>query len=96
MAAVIVGRELVVTALRSFEESKGVVFHATFWGKSKMTVQFAALAYLIFLVTWGRTDQAVLRIVAQVLVWMTLVVTVASGVVYLIQAQRLVRRRGNP
>jgi phosphatidylglycerophosphate synthase len=61
-----------------------------------MTVQFAALAYLIFLVTWGRTDQAVLRIVAQVLVWMTLVVTVASGVVYLIQAQRLVRRRGNP
>ena len=95
MAAVIVGRELVVTALRSFAESRGSVFHATFWGKSKMTVQFATLAYLILLVTWNRAEHWPL-IIAQVLVWMTVIVTVASGLVYLVQAERLVKRRENP
>jgi CDP-diacylglycerol--glycerol-3-phosphate 3-phosphatidyltransferase len=96
MAAVIVGRELVVTALRSFTESRGTVFHATFWGKSKMTVQFVTLAYLILLVTAGWTEEPVLKAIGIALVWTTVVVTVLSGLVYLVQAERLVRRRGNP
>jgi len=96
MAAVIVGRELVVTALRSFAESKGTVFHATFWGKSKMTVQFVTLAYLILLETAGWIGQTVARGVAVGLIWATLGVTVLSGLVYLVQAERLVRRRENP
>jgi len=96
MAAVVVGRELVVTALRSFAESKGRVFHPTFWGKSKMVVQFVALAFVIFLVTSGQTDQRVLRAVGEALVWTTVVVTVISGLVYLVQAERLVRGRENP
>jgi CDP-diacylglycerol--glycerol-3-phosphate 3-phosphatidyltransferase len=96
VAAVIVGRELVVTALRSFAESKGTVFHPTFWGKSKMMVQFVALAYLILLVTSGRVDEPVPRALGEALVWTTVVVTVISGLVYLVQAERLVRGRENP
>jgi CDP-diacylglycerol--glycerol-3-phosphate 3-phosphatidyltransferase len=95
MAAVIVGRELIVTALRSLAESRGTDFSATFWGKSKMVVQFIALAYLIFLVAFkeGREVPDVLLTTGHVLAWTTIVVTVMSGLVYVVQAERLVRRR---
>lgn len=94
VATVIVGRELVVTALRSLAESRGTEFAATFWGKSKMVVQFVTLAYVILLVASGQTEKPeVLRTIAQWLVWTTVVVTVMSGLVCLIQAERLVRKR---
>jgi len=96
MAAVIVGRELVVTGLRTFAESKGTQFAATFWGKSKMSVQFATLVYLIFVVTtWKPLSETppVMVTIGQVLIWTTVVVTVVSGLVYFLQAERLVKGR---
>jgi len=94
MAAVIVGRELVVTGLRSLAESRGRIFAATFWGKSKMVVQFVTLGYVIYLVASDHTlGPQVLRTIGVVLVWVTLVVTVISGLVYLVNAEKLVRRQ---
>lgn len=96
MATVIVGRELVVTGLRSLAESRGTEFAATFWGKSKMVVQSVALGWVIILITgWDAIGEvpAVMVTIAHVLVWTTVVVTVMSGLVYLVQAERLVRGR---
>ena len=96
MATVIVGRELVVTGLRSLAESRGTEFAAMFWGKSKMVVQSVALGWVILLITaWDSLKEVpqVMVTIAHVLVWMTVVVTVMSGLVYLIQAEKLVRGR---
>ncbi len=98
MAAVIVGRELLVTSLRSVAESGGVVFHASFWGKSKMVVQFVTLAYIILLVAlWRKSDahSEAWLVAGHLLVWATLIVTVMSGLVYLYQIEQFVRKRGN-
>ena len=96
MASVIVGRELLVTALRSVAESGGTVFRASFWGKSKMVVQFVTLAYIIMLIAFekkGNPYSDVWLIVGHLLVWATLITTVMSGLVYLIRIDRLVRKR---
>ncbi|KPJ51768.1 MAG: hypothetical protein AMS16_07430 [Planctomycetes bacterium DG_58] len=96
MATVIVGRELVVTGLRSLAESRGTEFAATFWGKSKMAVQSVALGWVILLITVFKPAAEAARwmvTTAHVLVWTAVVVTVMSGLVYLIQAEKLVRGR---
>jgi len=91
MAATVVGRELVVQALRSLAESRGVRFAATIWGKSKMAVQFATMTYLIFLVVCDYTrDPEVLRTIAVAAIWVTVLVTIMSGLVYIFQANKLV------
>ena len=91
MAAIIIGRELVVQALRSLAESRGVAFAATVWGKSKMAVQFATMTFLIFLVVFRCTDGVeVLRTIAVVAMWVTVVVTFMSGLVYILQASKLI------
>ncbi len=96
MAAIIVGRELLVTSLRSVAEADGVVFQASFWGKSKMVVQFATLVYGV-LVTLEWLKKGVVAdgwlVAGHILVWLTLLVTVMSGLVYLVQINRLVRKR---
>ena len=96
MAAIIVGRELLVTSLRSVAEADGVVFQASFWGKSKMVVQFATLIYGVLVsLEWlekGTVANGWL-VAGHILVWLTLIVTVMSGLVYLIQMDRLVRKR---
>jgi len=94
MAAVVVGRELVVQALRSLAESRGVEFAATLWGKSKMAVQFATMTYVISIVLWGWSRKPeVLRDIALIAIWVTVVVTIMSGLVYIFQANKLVGKR---
>ena len=61
MAVVIVGRELLVTALRSFLEQQGRDFSAAFSGKLKMVVQCVAAAAcmaLLYLDSAGPAAQA--------------------------------------
>ena len=98
MATVIVARELVVTGLRSLAESRGTEFAATIWGKSKMVVQSVALGWVILLITVFKPAADApappwMVTTAYVLVWTAVVVTVMSGLVYLIQAEGLVRGR---
>ena len=96
MATIIVARELVVTGLRSLAESRGAEFAATVWGKSKMAVQSVALGWAILLITVFKPVENAppwMVTTAHVLVWTAVVVTVMSGLVYLVQAERLVRGR---
>ena len=94
MVAIIVSREFIVTALRSLAESRGRHFAATFWGKSKMSVQFTTMTFLILLFLWHEKASdipAVVKTIGQVLMWVTTAVTFLSGMVYLFQAHRLTR-----
>lgn len=85
-AVVVMGRELLVTALRSFLEKQGRDFSAEFSGKLKMVFQcFAAgasLFYLAFRPSW-------LELPLDLCLWAAIGLTVYSGATYVRRAVRL-------
>jgi len=85
MVVVIVGRELLVTALRSFIEERGGDFSAQWSGKIKMVLQcFAAGACLFYLTYANPLENAPqwCRVVLIGSVWIAVISTVYSGAVY--------------
>jgi CDP-diacylglycerol--glycerol-3-phosphate 3-phosphatidyltransferase len=86
MAVTVMGRELLVTALRSFLEQRGTDFSADFSGKVKMLLQCvsagASLFYLAFAPIW----------LAEPVVWVAwaaVAMTIYSGLAYVRRALRL-------
>ncbi len=91
MAVVVVGRELLVTALRSFIEQSGQDFSAKMAGKLKMVFQcVAAGAGLIALALQKNTAELPnwLVIVLTVFVWLSVVSTIQSGIGYVLAASK--------
>ena len=98
MVVVLVGRELLVTALRSFlEDQGGPIFSAQLSGKLKMVLQCLAaggpaLMYLYLGHTGpGTAVPAWIRWTMVGSVWVAVISTVYSGLIYMIVAGRLVR-----
>ena len=94
MAVVVMGRELLVTALRGFFEQQGIDFSAKWAGKLKMVLQcIAALASLYLLATCGdETSAANLTNTVRWILWATILLTIYSGGEYVIAAGRLMRK----
>ncbi len=95
VAAVIMGRELLVTALRSFLEERGSDFSASMAGKWKMVVQCIAIGFSLFRLSYvGTPDATPLGWMVNGLdafVWAAVVLTVYSGIEYIFAAIRLMR-----
>ena len=92
MAVVIVGRELLVTALRGFIEQQGMDFSASMSGKLKMVVQCVAAGVCLFLLTFVASPApSWLACTAFAFVWATVAITVYSGFVYILAAVRLLK-----
>jgi CDP-diacylglycerol--glycerol-3-phosphate 3-phosphatidyltransferase len=99
MAVVVVGRELLVTALRSFIEERGGDFSAKTAGKWKMVLQCAAIiAALVRLsypnvagTTWAQTPPDWLTWTVMGLAWTAVLLTIYSGIEYVLAAARLLR-----
>ena len=99
MVVVIVGRELLVTALRSFIEERGSDFSAKKAGKLKMFLQCIAAGVCLYFLYWcGIVDGAVTvrppdwaHWVLALSVWSAVILTVYSGVGYIIAAVKLLR-----
>jgi CDP-diacylglycerol--glycerol-3-phosphate 3-phosphatidyltransferase len=93
MVVVIVGREMLVTALRSFLEERGSDFSANMLGKIKMVLQcFAAgtaLFYLAFHPGMVRPDW--LWWVLVLSTWSAVLLTAYSGVIYVWVAHRILK-----
>ena len=97
MVVVIVGRELLVTALRSFVERRGSDFSAKMAGKLKMLVQCIAAGVCLLYLHYAQPDSTAavvgwLRLLLVVSVWSAVVLTVYSGVDYVVAAVRLLQR----
>jgi CDP-diacylglycerol--glycerol-3-phosphate 3-phosphatidyltransferase len=92
MAVVILGRELLVTSIRAVAERAGVDFSADIWGKAKMVLQACVIPFILVMLgvtevgpgTWGRRtiDGAV---------WLTVIVTILSGVPYVVRGMRVLK-----
>lgn len=105
MAVVIMGRELLVTALRSFIEERGHDFSAQTAGKWKMLLQcLAAGASMLKLACSDPTSPLAnllenlslppewLTLATVALVWIAVALTVYSGIGYIVAAVRLMRQ----
>lgn len=103
MAVIVVGRELLVTALRSAFEGQGIDFSAQWAGKWKMVFQCLAVGASIWRLwyyqydagtppTWSVAPPAWTTWSLRLLVWLAVLTTVYSGWSYVQSALRLVKR----
>jgi CDP-diacylglycerol--glycerol-3-phosphate 3-phosphatidyltransferase len=96
MAVVVVGRELLVTALRSFLEQRGSDFSANMSGKLKMVFQCLAVTLSLCLLSWGPTSVPPwLDRLTWTAVWLAVISTVYSGIGYVFTAASLMRETHN-
>jgi CDP-diacylglycerol--glycerol-3-phosphate 3-phosphatidyltransferase len=79
MAFLIIGRELAVTGLRGLAAAEGIILAPDRWGKTKTLLQMAALTGLIVHYPYGSFN---FHQVGMVLLWLALIITLASGVWY--------------
>lgn len=92
MVVVILGRELLVTTMRSVMEQSGVDFSAMWAGKAKMVLQACVIPFILLMLgvtevgrgTWGRS-------VIDAVVYLTVAVTIVSGVPYVLSGLRAAR-----
>ena len=85
VAMVIIAREFAVTGLRQLAMEHGEVIHASGWGKIKTTVQIAMVLVLILV------DDSPLWV--DLLVYATVIVTVASAVDYFFNFRQMIHGR---
>lgn len=106
MAVVVIAREILVTALRSFFEEHGTDFSAKWAGKWKMVFQCAAAALSLWRLwyyeydpvgfdtagpNWGTDPSPVATWSLRLIVWAAVAMTIYSGWGYVQNAIRLVR-----
>jgi CDP-diacylglycerol--glycerol-3-phosphate 3-phosphatidyltransferase len=88
IATVVVGRELLVTSLRGMIEGQGGDFSAKQLGKWKMVLQCAAVIVCLLGLMWKETTPAWLPWVRTITIWSAVILTIVSGVEYILLAIR--------
>jgi CDP-diacylglycerol--glycerol-3-phosphate 3-phosphatidyltransferase len=102
MAVVILARELLVTALRSFLEEQGKDFSAGTAGKWKMAIQCLAVALCLYRLSYLDGSAEVAEFAGEppreltwlliAALWATVLITIYSGIGYIFAAIRLLRK----
>jgi CDP-diacylglycerol---glycerol-3-phosphate 3-phosphatidyltransferase len=106
MAVVVLGRELLVTALRSFLEQQGADFSASISGKLKFILQCTAVAASLVWLSYNTNysplgtpaDSAAVtgplwvQWTVVISVWSMIAITLYSGYAYVMAALHLIRR----
>jgi CDP-diacylglycerol--glycerol-3-phosphate 3-phosphatidyltransferase len=90
MVVVILARELLVTAIRGVAESAGIQFPAVWSGKIKMILQSITVpVVLLIAANFNPAETAWAAWTRDILVWATVLVTIASGVTYSVRGRLL-------
>jgi phosphatidylglycerophosphate synthase len=86
MVVLILSRELLVTSLRGISESGGANFAAAFSGKLKMVFQsvtiLAILIYVNYFQRRGGNAELYAHWFRDICIWLTIAITLLSGVSY--------------
>lgn len=91
MAVVVVGREMLVTALRAEIEASGGDFSASFAGKLKMVFQCAAVVASLLALILAANLPDWLPSAVIICVWVAIISTIQSGLEYVISAAKFFR-----
>jgi CDP-diacylglycerol--glycerol-3-phosphate 3-phosphatidyltransferase len=89
MVALVIGREIVITGLRSLAHTKGITIVASPLGKGKMAAQVSAILLLLV----GAGPLPWLAAVGQAALWVVMALAVISAMDYYWRFQRLVSAR---
>lgn len=93
MVVLILARELLVTSLRGISESGGKNFGADFSGKLKMVLQSATILVILLYVNYfesaGGMAELYARHTRDTFIWLTIAVTLLSGLSYIRRATHL-------
>lgn len=90
VAVIVVARELLITAIRSFLEQQGQDFSAKLAGKLKMVLQSALVVASLVLLGLAEAAPNWLPALVWVLAVVTVLSTLQSGVAYVLAAARMV------
>src|SRR5262245_41435640 len=88
MVVVVLAREFLVTAIRSAAEAQHKPLAVSGWGKTKMIVQSFVVATAVFYAAYV-SHYAWTTVIMHILIWITMAVTIVSGVLYVIESRRL-------
>jgi phosphatidylglycerophosphate synthase len=88
MVVVVLLRELLVTGLRSYIESRGIAFPADWSGKLKMFVQSFCVGCCVFVATRSEPPGWMIFL-RDASTWATIVLTVLSSITYIHRALRV-------
>lgn len=77
IVSIIIGREFIISGFRLVASDKGVVIAASYWGKFKTVFQMIMVILLIL------DLGGIVHTIAQITVWISLILTVVSLVDYL-------------
>lgn len=88
VAMVIIARELIITGFRTIAASKGITLAANNWGKMKTIFQMITIILVLFLNAGLPID---LWIVTTVLWAITVVLTLLSGTIYIVENKSVLK-----
>lgn len=92
IGVVVVGRELLVTALRGLVEQSGGDFSANWPAKWKMVFQCIAAALSLLVLSWGQAPvPRSVDVLHQVTLWLAIGLTIYSGAIYVQSATHALR-----
>ncbi len=98
-AAIIISREFIVTGLRVVALSKDIVIAAELGGKLKTTTQMAAIIALIIVINpafrWSLIGNFDLFDLGTLLLWISVVLSIASGIQYMVIFWRKISVQGS-
>ena len=78
---VIISREFIISGFRLIAADNGIVIAASYWGKFKTVFQMTMIIMLIMIL--AGVTHPVFQAIAQVVIWISLILTVVSLVDYL-------------
>ncbi|MCH2142869.1 MAG: CDP-alcohol phosphatidyltransferase family protein [Phycisphaerales bacterium] len=94
MVVIMLGRELFVTSARGVAESAGIAFGASWTGKAKMVLQATVIPIVLGLIAVAPPAMHEWSAWAiQTLIWITVLVTVLSGIPYAMAIPQLMRQK---
>jgi CDP-diacylglycerol--glycerol-3-phosphate 3-phosphatidyltransferase len=92
IGVLIIGREIAVTWLRAMLATKGIILASSWWGKYKTFFQALALIPLIIHYPFFSID---FHFWGMVLLWVALILTLWSGLLYFIQYYSILMDKGS-
>ena len=86
---VIISREFIISGFRLIASDNGIVIAASYWGKFKTVFQMAIIIVLI-----AAFEGSVFAVVEQILIWVSLILTIVSLVDYIRKNKEVLTQGG--
>lgn len=89
IVVVIISREFIISGFRLIASDNGIVIAASYWGKFKTVFQMAMIIVLI-----AAFEGSVFAVVEQILIWVSLILTIVSLVDYIRKNKEVLTQGG--